>query len=156
MAVANNESVPFYKAIHLKKRFRLGTEKTDVSGNKYIYAPGVASLAAGDFVVFDKVYTPVRLTTSVNGGMVGVAMSANTLSTSFSWYQVGGVTATIANVATASSTGLGLCASSTAGRATSTAAGGKTLFGAIALNDAASNVAIVGLARPFFQNQSTL
>lgn len=159
MAVVNNESVPFYQAIHLKKRFRAGVTKTDVAGNKYLYAPGVASLVAGDFVVLDSGFNPTRLTTSSNGGMIGVAMSANTTSTSFSWFQVWGVSpaAIPANIATnASGIGLGLCASATAGRATTSAAGGKTLFGAIALSNPASNLGTAGLSDPFFQNQSTL
>lgn len=155
MATANNESVPFYQAIHLKKRFRLGTVKGSVGGGRYMYVSGGASVAAGDFVVLDKSYAMTQLSTSSNGGVIGVAMSANTVTTSFSWVQIGGQCAT-ANIATAASTGKGLCASATAGRATSTAAAGKTLFGAVAVTDAASNVGTVVLADPVFQNQSTL
>lgn len=159
MAVVNNESVPFYQAIHQKKRFRLGTIKQDVAGNSYRYAPGVGSLAAGDFVTFDSGFNPTRASTSGAGGLVGVSMSANTTSTNYSWYQVGGVSpsAVLANVATsASGTGLGLCVSGTAGRATTSPAGGKTIFGAVAVSNPASNFGTVALANPVFQNQSTL
>ena len=158
MAVVNNESVPFYQAIHLSKHFRMGSIRTDVAGNTYRYGPGVASNAAGNFVVFDSGFNPTLLSTSSNGGLCGVSMSANTTSTNYSWYQVSGVTPTAVpgNVATASSNGLGLCASASAGRATSTAAGGKTIFGAISVQNAVNNAGTVALANPFFQNQSTL
>lgn len=158
MAVVNNESVPFYQATHLKKRFRLGTIKTDVAGNQYRYAPGVASNVAGAWVVFDSGYNPSLLSTSSNGGLVGVSMSANTTTTSFSWYQVLGVTPTAvpANIATASSNGLGLYASGSSGRATSSAAGGKSIFGAISVQNATNNAGTAALSNPFFFNQSTL
>lgn len=157
MAVVNNESVPFYQAIHAKKRFRLGTVKTSVAGQQFVYGAGVGSLAAGDFCVFDSGWNSGRLSTSSSGGAIGVSMSANTTSTNYSWFQIGGVTALSANIATsASGIGLGLCASGTAGRATTTAAGGKTLFGAVAVSNPANNLGTAVLNYPTFQNQSTL
>ena len=158
MAVVNNESVPFYQAIHLTKRFRLGTIKTDVAGNQYRYGSGIGSTAAGDWVVFDSGYATTRLTNAVNGGLAGVSMSANTTSTNFSWYQVLGVTpsAVPANIATASSNGLGLFASGTGGRATSTPAATKAIFGAISVQNASNNLGSAALANPFYFNQGTL
>lgn len=145
----------FSSAIHSTKKYRLGTQLKDANGGVWVYGQGVASTAAGDFVVFDKSWQSSRLTTSSAGGPVGVAGAALVAST-YGWYQVFGISSAATNVATASSIGLGLCASATAGRATSTAAAGKTLFGAVSAENAVSNAGKCFLNYPTFQNQSTL
>lgn len=145
----------FNSAIHSVKKYRLGTRLKDASGGEWVYGVGVASTVAGDFVVFDKAWQSARLTTSSAGGPIGVAGAALVAST-YGWYQVFGVSSAVTNVATASSIGLGLSASSTAGRATSTAAAGKTLFGAVSAENAVSNAGKCFLNYPTFMNQSTL
>lgn len=147
----------FTTSLHTTKKYRLGTQLKDASNNVWVYGKGVASTVAGDFVVFDKTWQSARLTNSSAGGPIGVAGAAITASY-YGWYQVAGISsATNTNIATnASGAGLGLCASSTAGRATTTAAAGKTLFGAVAADNPASNIGPAFLNFPTFQNQSTL
>jgi hypothetical protein len=80
----------WYQAIHAAKRFRLGTVKTDISGKKFIYLSGVASLATGDVVTYDEAYAPTRTGAGARGP-VAVAASANTSTTNYSWFQVDGL-----------------------------------------------------------------
>jgi hypothetical protein len=135
---------PFYTQIHTAKKFRFLTRKTDASGNVYAYGKGVASLAAGDFVVLDSVGLPVR-SLAASTGLVGIAMSANTSATNYSWYLVRGTYAT-ANVATHSSgAGKALFLSSTAGRASSTPLTESTAYGAFTTGNSVSNVGPVVL-----------
>lgn len=89
MAVANNESVPFYQSINATKRFRLLTRKKGVKGNEYIYLCGVASCAVGSVVTFDETGTPTLSVTGASGP-VAISMSANTSSSTYSWFQVFG------------------------------------------------------------------
>jgi len=76
--------------IHSSKRFPLG-KRIRKDGAEYIYAKGVASLAAGSWVTVDEVGVTALLDTdSSSKGRVAVSMSANTSSTAFSWFQVYG------------------------------------------------------------------
>lgn len=90
----------WYEAIHAAKRYRLGTEKRDVSGARFIYGKGVTSNTAGSVVVFqDSAYTPVLVTNASLSGIIGVSASANTSATNFSWYMVFGDTKNVTNLA---------------------------------------------------------
>ena len=132
-------ATPFYQQIHTSKRFRLGTRKMDSANNVYVYLAGAASLAAGDFVTFDRAGAITRSTTGATGA-VAVAMSANTSTTNYSWFLVKGYYAS-ANIATHSSgAGKALFMSGTTGRATSTPATENTIVGAFTTGNAASNV----------------
>jgi hypothetical protein len=135
---------PFYNQIHTTKKYRLGTEKTDPSGNVWKYLKGVASLAAGDFVQYDKDGVTVRSTTTgPTSGAIAMSQSANTSATNYSWFLVAGQSA-IANIATHSSgAGKGLFLSSTSGRLTSTPATEQTVVGAFTGGNAVSNVGAV-------------
>ena len=136
---------PFYLQLHLTKRFRLGTKKTDAANNMYVYLKGVASLAAGDFVTFDKDGAPTR-TVAATTGPVAIAMVANTSATNYSWYQVRGYYAT-ANVATHSNgSGKALFLSATTSRASSTPLTESTIYGAFTAGNSTSNVGPVFLA----------
>ncbi len=141
-------ATPFYQQIHSSKRFRLLTEKKDAAGNVYVYLKGVASLAAGDAVQYGSDGATVRaLSTTPTTGMIAIAMSANTASTSFSWFLVDGSYAS-SNVATHSSgAGKALFLSSTAGRLTSTPATEQTVVGAFTTGNSASNVGGVFLRK---------
>lgn len=139
-------ATPFYSQIHTTKRFRLLTEKADPAGNIYVYTKGVASLAAGDFVTFDGTGTTTR-TLAAGTGPVGVAMSANTATTTFGWVQVSGRN-TIANVATHSNgIGKALFLSASAGRASTTPLTESTVYGAFSDGNSVSNVGPVFLRR---------
>lgn len=145
----------WYQAIHLAKRYRVGTEKKDISGAVFVYAPGVASLVAGDWVTFNGSFVPVRLVDTPLTGLVAIAASANTLTTSFSWYMISGATALTAlaglvNITTTSTDKAAMSQSATAGRATG---GGvvatKTIVGALAVGVSAANLGNALLNRPY-------
>lgn len=141
-------ATPFYQQIHTTKRFRLLTKKTDVAGNTYIYLKGVASLAAGDFVVYDKDAVTVR-SLAASTGFVAVAMSANTAVTTFSWFMVDGYYASANIVTHALGAGKLLCTSGSAGRATAVITTETGIFGAFTTAAAVSNVGGVILRSPF-------
>lgn len=141
-------AVLWYQAVHATKRYRLGSEKTDVSGAKFIYGKGVTSLAAGDWVVFnDGTFTPVRMVDTPLTGRVAIAGAANILSTTFSWYMVSGATSLVTglagavNIATTSTDKAAIAQSSTAGRALGTGVvATKTVVGAWAVGVSAANL----------------
>lgn len=146
----------WYQAIHASKRFRVGTEKKDISGAIFVYAQGVASLALGDWVTFNGSFVPVRLVDTPLTGLVGVSASANTSTTNFSWYMISGATALVSglaglvNITTTSTDKAAMSQSSTAGRATG---GGvvatKTIVGALAVGVSAANLGNALLNRPY-------
>ena|SRR5258708_7495429 len=142
----------WYQQINTSKRFSVGTIKRQ-NGNEYVYTPGVASLAAGDFVQLSAAtFTTARLlTTTPTTGLVGVAMSANTSTTNYGWVQTRG-RFTTANVASATTiVGKALFATSTAGRCTTTPATEASVIGAFADGDAVLNVGAVQLNNPSYQ-----
>lgn len=138
----------WYLQIHTAKKFRLGQEKKDVSGARFVYGSGVASLALGDFVTFNSgSYAPVRLVDTPLTGLVAISASANTSTTNFSWYMVYGASAQVSglaglvNITTTSTDKAAMSQSSTAGRATG---GGvvatKTIVGAFAVGVSVANL----------------
>lgn len=136
----------------------LGQLTWDSNGNAYVYLKGVASLAAGDWIVYQmSTFTAVRLVNTPLTGHVAVALSANILATTFGWAQVFGLTPTTTAIATDSSAdGLMLAQSSTAGRVTTTPAATKAIYGAVAVGAAASNVGKASIAFPFCLGTATL
>lgn len=138
----------WYEAVHTTKRFRLGTEKTDIAGNKYVYLAGVSSLAAGDWVSFNASnFTAVRLAANAIG-KVGVSMSANTSATNYSWFQVYGKN-TIAKSDSGVVSGAALYIDATTGRADDTVVAGDLIAGAFAASADTSNVISAMLNNPF-------
>ena len=128
-----------FTQVHSVKKYRLLTEKSDASGNRYVYLKGVASLADGDFVTYDSAGATARPTTG-GTGPVAVAQAAVDAATQYGWFMVHGVDAA-ANVATHSSgAGKALFISGTAGRATSTPATENCIFGAFTTGNSVSNV----------------
>lgn len=147
----------WYQAINTSKRFRLGTVKKDISGAEFIYGAGVASLAAGDWVVFNAgTYVPVRmLDTGPSTGQVAISASANTSATNFSWYMIQGATSLVpglagaVNIATGSTDKAPIAQSSTAGRSLGTGVvATKTVVGAFAVGVSAANVGNALLVYP--------
>jgi len=141
----------FTASIHTTKRYRLGTRKRDTNGYEYIYLQGVASLAAGDAVVFDEAGVTARLSTSTAVAQpVAVAMSANTSTTNYSWFQIYGK-ATVNCAATVGADAY-LQSSGTAGQVDDLTAAGKTIVGATSASAGASNVLTAWLNYPFYPN----
>lgn len=135
----------------------LGTLSWDDLGNAHVYLPGVASCIIGSWCTYVLgTYVPaLTITTSIPGGLVAVANGA-ILAANWGWFQVFGYVP-VASIATATITvGQPLYASSTAGRATTTAAGAATLFGAFTGATSASNLGTAMLSFPFLCATSTL
>lgn len=143
----------WYQAVHASKRFRLGTRKTDILGNVYVYLKGVASLAAGDAVQYDENFASTRLlSTSTAAGPVGVSMAANTAATTFSWFQIYGIaTVTSATVAADKQ----LQATATPGTVDDTTTAAKTIVGMFSQAadgvGAAAGFVLAQLNYPFFE-----
>lgn len=139
----------WFQAVHASKRFRLGTEKKDITGAVFVYGKGVASNVAGAVVLFaDSAYTPVLVTNASLSGLIGISAAANILATTFSWYLVKGNTKNVPALTglvgiDTGSTDKASCATSsaTAGRVTG---GGvvatKTIVGFYAQGVSASNL----------------
>jgi hypothetical protein len=127
---------------------------------EFIYLPGVASLAVGSLVTYNPLAKTVTLAphTANQNQPLAVSMTANTATTSYSWYQIGGV-AKIAKTATKISPAVPLYLSATAGSVSSTASAGKQVVNCISVNAAtvASATATVQaiIQRPFAQGAIT-
>lgn len=139
----------FYDQTHTTKKFRLGTKKTDVASNQYIYMKGVASLAAGSWVTYDENHAPTLLAADAVGP-VAISMVANTSATNYSWFQVDGVN-TIAKTDTVAAD-LPLYIDGTAGRTDDAVVNGDLVYGAFSQTADTSNVATVRIHFPFVTN----
>lgn len=140
------------------QRNPLGFEVPDEQGNMYKYVSGVASVAAGDWVVLNSDGTIARAVSTPLAGPVGVAMSA-IVAGKFGWVQIigyvnngttggnGAVQSNIASDAAADKKPLYL--SATAGRLTTTQAAGQAVLGAWGSGAAVSNVGSAWISRPF-------
>ncbi len=153
------------------KRNPLGTRVIDALGNEYIYLSGSASIAQGDFVLYNNAtanspFVAIQLPTAATSGCVAVAMSA-CVASCFGWFQIFGITpgplgpwpstyTAIANIATGSSNGLVLAAGSAAGRAQLGPVTTKNIFGAVGIGNAASNVGQAFLSYPFEFGSATI
>jgi hypothetical protein len=141
----------FTTQIHTSKKFRLLTRKKDINGYEYVYLKGVASLAAGDAVVFDESGTTARLSTSTAVAQpVAVAMAAITSTTNYGWFQIYGL-ATVNCAATVAADAY-LQSSGTAGQVDDLTAAGKTIVGATSASAGASNSLTAWLNYPFYPN----
>lgn len=94
---------------------RLGRKVRTADGSEYIWMKGVASLVLGDWVTFNgSSYATVRLIADAVGP-VAIAMSANTVTTNQSWYQIAGIN-TVSNSDTVAGANVPLFIDGTTGR----------------------------------------
>ena len=124
---------------------------------EFILLAGVASTAVGSLVIYNTVnFTTTLCPVTANLGQpVAVAMSANTSSSTWGWYQIGGV------AVVAKSTGLGLAnnvalAVNSIGKV-GTNASGKQILGARTANSTVSATTTVRVVmnRPHLQGRVT-
>ena len=104
---------------------------------EFIYLKGVGSTVVGSLVTWNSssfLTTLVPNTANLNNP-VAAAMSANAATTSYGWYQVGGL-AIIKKTAVAIGPQVPVYISGTAGRVRGTAASGKQIVGARSANAA--------------------
>jgi len=149
----------------LGQRNPVGLQALDDAGNVYIYLPGVASLAQGDFVIYQGINTlagtatVTRMLNDANTGGAGqVAMSCSAaVATCFGWFQIFGLTAAIANIATVAFTlPAALYRSGTTARLSTSTNAKDAVFGAFTGAASVSNVGQALLNYPFVMDQSTL
>ncbi len=68
---------------------KVGTQVTDVEGNRFVYMQGVASVVAGTWVSFDEAYVTTRLVANAKG-RVAIAMAAIDATTDYGWFCIYG------------------------------------------------------------------
>lgn len=147
--------------IHSSALNPLGTRAFDTAGNEYIYLQGVASLAAGDWVMYNNAtaqgsYKTIRMVNTPIPGMAAVAMAA-VVANQFGWFQIFGLTPTYTNIATdATGDGKMLAQSGTAGRATTGPVTTKNLFNATMVGNPASNAGQAFIVYPFCFGSATI
>jgi hypothetical protein len=151
-------SVGLLTDVDTVQRNSLGAREQDENNNEYVYMPGVASLVAGDWVMYSlATYVPTRLindASSATAGFVAVAMGA-ILAVNFGWFQIYG-NVLVANIATTSSVSFSLYRSGTAGRASVTAVAKDCIFGAFTSAASVANVGTASIVYPFVTDNSTL
>lgn len=139
----------------------LGLRQFDDLGNEYIYATGVASLAAGDWVVYNYAtafspYLVSRMVSTPISGPVAVACAA-ILAAQFGWFQIYGLTPAFTNIATdATGDGKLIAQSATPGRATTGPVTTKNVFGAVIVGNPAANVGTAFITYPFCFGSATI
>lgn len=128
---------------------------------EFIYLPGVASLAVGSVVTYNPLAKTVTLaphTANLNSP-VAVAMSANTATTSYGWYQITGVAVIKRITGAKTSPSVPLFLSATAGSVQSVASAGKQIVSCVTVNAAtvasATTTIQALINRPFAQGQIT-
>jgi hypothetical protein len=78
-----------FTQVHATKKYRLGTRKSDVAGNEYIYLKGVSSCAAGSWVSFDEAHVTTLAAANAQG-RIAVAQAAVDASTKYGWFMIYG------------------------------------------------------------------
>lgn len=141
----------------------LGTIVTAVDATlgmgEFIYLYGVASCVVGSLVTYNTTtgLTTLCPNTANLAQPVAVSMSANTSTTSGSWFQIEGG-AVIKKTAVKVNPNVAMFLSGTAGRVMSTVATGKQLVNARSINAAtvlsATSTITVLIQRPFAQGQA--
>jgi hypothetical protein len=127
-------------------------------GGEFIYLPGVASCAIGSLVTWnpiDKTTTLVPNTAKL-GYPVAVSMTANTTTTSYSWYQISGAAAILKTAVVIAKLSR-LSISGTAGSVLAASTAGKFVMGAVAANStvSAGTFTTALINRPFMEPIAT-
>ena len=128
-------------------------------GGEFIYLLGVASNIVGAMVTYNEVTGVTTLSpagTTAKGFPLAVSMTANTTTTSGSWYQISG-TAVIKKTAVKCNPSVAIFLSGTQGRFFPTATSGRQILNAVTNNSAtvasATSTVNVLIQRPFCQGQ---
>jgi hypothetical protein len=142
---------PFYPGMVVT-----GTDPTFGEG-EFILLNGVASTVVGDLVTYNTAsFTTTRCPVTANLGQpVAVAMSANNATTSWGWYQIGGVAVVNKSTGLALGNNVALAVNSVAKVGTN--ASGKQILGARTANStvSATTTVRVVLNRPHLQGRIT-
>lgn len=139
----------WYQAVHAAKRFRLGTEKTDMDGRVYVYLKGGTSVAADSWVSFTTTYAAVLLASDAIG-RVAIANATVDATTKFGWFLVKGFYTTANSDTVAGANGLFI--DGTAGRVDDASVAGDFIVGAVATAADATNKLPVYIDHPYVSN----
>lgn len=142
-------TVQWYQAVHAAKRFRLGTEKTDIAGNVYVYLKGGTSVAADAWVSFTTTYAAVLLAAD-QIGRVAIAQATVDTTSKFGWFLVKGFYTTANSDTVAGANGLFI--DGTAGRVDDQSVAGDFIVGAFATGADATNKLPVYIDHPYVTN----
>lgn len=126
---------------------------------EFILLVGCASTIVGSLVRYNTVSfaTTLVAATAVQDMPVAVAMSANTLTTSWAWYQISG-TAVLAKTAVIVLPNVAVYISATAGKVKAVASAGLQVVACrsqLATTASASSTVLVTINRPHLQSQVT-
>ncbi len=134
-----------------------GFDSTNGAG-EFIYLAGVASNAIGALCTWNPVdkTTTIVPNTAKLGYPVAASMTANTTTTSYSWYQIAGAASVLKSAAVIAKAAR-IAISATAGSVLGTSTAGKFVVGAIAVNStvSATTFAKVLLNRCFMEPLAT-
>ena len=136
-------------------------DSTTYHGGEFIWLRGVASTAVGSLVTYDTLASTTTLAphTANLAQPLAVAMAANTVTTSFAWYQIAGVAVIKRVTGGKTSPAVPLFLSGTVGSVQSTASAGKEVLNCITVNAAtvasATTTIQALINRPFAQGQIT-
>ena len=136
-------------------------DTTTYHGGEFIWLRGVASTAVGSLVTYDPFNNTTTLAphTANLDAPLAVAMAANTVTTSYAWYQIAGAAVIKRVTGGKTSPSVPLYLSATAGSVQSTASNGKQLLNCITVNAAtvasATTTITALINRPFAQGQTS-
>ena len=136
-------------------------DTTTYHGGEFIWLRGVASTAVGSLVTYDPLANTTTLAphTANLGAPLAVAMAANTVTTSYAWYQIAGVAVIKRVTGGKTSPSVKLYLSATVGSVQSTASNGLQVLNCISDNAAtvasATTTITALINRPFAQGQTT-
>ena len=135
-----------------------GFDPVNGGGGEFVYANGVGSNAVGSLATWNAVAKTATLvpSTAKLGYPVCVSLTANTTTTSYSWYQIAGA-ATILKTAIVAAKNSRLFISATTATVFVTSTAGKCILNAITVNSTVSaNTFLVALInRPFMEPVAT-
>lgn len=140
---------PWYAAVHATKRMRLGSERTDITGNIYVYLKGGTSVAADSVVTFTTTYAAVLIAAD-QIGRVAIAQATVDATTKFGWFLVKGFYTTANSDTVAGANGLFI--DGTAGRVDDASVAGDMIYGMISTGADATNKCPVYLDHPYVTN----
>lgn len=125
--------MPFTQ-VDATKKFRLGTRKTSVDGNQYVYLKGVTSCADGSWVVFDNTYTAILAVADIQGP-VAIAQAAVDAATKYGWFLIYGADTALVLASFDGTNGAGVWLTSTAGSVDDSDVAGDAVHNVTAFTD---------------------
>lgn len=127
----------------------VGTIAIATDGKEYIFLPGVAAVAAGNWVTYDEAFAILGTDSDVSASLTGplAVATAAVVAGKFGWFAIGGSHS--ASVAASCADNAKLYATSTVFVADDAVVTGNQIHGAICRSAESGGLATVQLNRPF-------